>query len=144
VPLNHVTVFVADAERSLRFYRDGLGLAVKLDREFDGDWPTLFGVGSQRLRAIFLGDDERGHQIELVTFAEPLPGGPGAAAPATGCVVVAFHVDLAATLPALQDAGATDVRWTSLRNGTPIATVRDPDGVLLELIDAGGPPGAAS
>lgn len=54
--LHHVTLFVRDAERSLRFYRDALGFQVFLDREFDGEWPTLFGVKSTRLRAVICGD----------------------------------------------------------------------------------------
>ena len=76
VQLHHVTLFVRDADRSIRFYRDGLGFTILIDREFDGDWPTLFGVESKRLRAVILGDPERPHQVELVTFAEPVPDGP--------------------------------------------------------------------
>jgi|SRR5262245_775378 len=146
VQVHHVTLFVRDTDRSLRFYRDALGLAILVDREFDGDWPTLLGVASKRLRAVILGDPKHPHvgQVELITFAEPVPDGPPPLAPATGTVVLAFLVDLDAVLPALLDAGATDLRRTTLANGHAAATVRDPDAVLVELLDVRGRTGTGS
>jgi catechol 2,3-dioxygenase-like lactoylglutathione lyase family enzyme len=137
VQLHHVTLFVANADRSLRFYCDGLGLRTLVDREFDGDWPTLFGVTSSRLRAMILGNADHPElgQVELVTFAEPVPAGPPPAPPATGSVMLSFHVDLDVTLKALQAVGGTDVRRSVLRNGYAVGSVRDPDGILVELID---------
>jgi len=143
VQLHHVTLFVRDAERSTRFYRDGLGFAVLVDREFDGDWPTLLGVASsaKRLRAVILGDPKQPHagQLELITFAEPVPDGPPPCAPATGTAVLAFRVDLDAVLPALLELGASDVRRTTLSSGHAAATVRDPDGIIVELLDTRRP-----
>ena len=137
--LHHVVLFVHDAERSLRFYRDGVGCAVLVDREFDGDWPTLLGVASTRLRAIILGspDDPHVGQVELVTLAEPVPEGPPPAAPATGTVMLSFLVALEPVLARLVALGATDVRRTTLANGHAVATVRDPDGIMVELMDRG-------
>lgn len=139
--LHHVSLFVRDAERSLRFYRDGLGFRVFLDREFDGDWPTLFGVKSTRLRAVICGDPDHPEAggVELVTFAEPLPAGPPSAAPSTATAMLAFQVDLEAVLPALLANGATDLRRTTLSRGNAAATVRDPDGILVELLDTRQP-----
>jgi glyoxylase I family protein len=139
VQLHHVSLFVRDAERSIRFYRDGLGFVIRVDREFEGDWPGLFGVASGCLRAVILGDADRPHQVELVTFAEPIPDGPRPGEPATGTALLSFNVDLEALLPRLLAAGATDLRRTKLSNGTAAATVRDPDGILVQLIDAGRP-----
>jgi catechol 2,3-dioxygenase-like lactoylglutathione lyase family enzyme len=138
VQLHHATLFVRDAERSLRFYRDALGFALLVDREYAGDWPTLLGVESKRLRAVILGDPKqpRVGQVELVTFAEPVPDGPPPSAPATGSVLISVVVDLEAVLPALLAAGATDLRRTTLENGFAAASVRDPDGILVELLDA--------
>jgi glyoxylase I family protein len=133
--LHHVTLFVRDAGRSIRFYRDGLGFEIRVDREFDGDWPALFGVASKRLRAVILGNPDRAHQVELVTFAEPVPDGPPPSQPATGTVMLSFNVDLEAVLPALLEAGAMHVRRTTLGSGHAAATVRDPDGILVQLID---------
>jgi len=144
VQLHHVTLFVRDADRSARFYRDGFGLKALVDREFDGDWPALFGVASKRLRAVILGDPDRPHQVELVAFAEPVPDGPPPCPPATATVILAFVVDLEAVLPTLLELGATDVRRIRLSNGNTAATVRDPDGILVELLDAGHRTGTPS
>src|ERR1700757_1732369 len=54
--IHHAVVVVRDLDTSLRFYRDGLGLDVLLDREVEGDWPGLFDGPSRILRAVFLGD----------------------------------------------------------------------------------------
>jgi catechol 2,3-dioxygenase-like lactoylglutathione lyase family enzyme len=137
--LDHVVVFVADADRSLAFYRDGLGLETIVDREFDGPWPEMFeGIKSPRLRAMILGDPthpDRG-QVELLTFADPTPIGPTAPPTATGLVMLSFMVDLGVILPRLVAAGGTDVRHATLHNGIDVVTLRDPDGVIVELLDA--------
>ena len=137
--IHHVVLFVREADRSLRFYCDGVGCSVLVDREFDGDWPTLLGVESNRLRAMILGDPEHPNvaQVELVTLAEPVPDGPAPAPPATGTVMLSFQVDLDAVLTRVLDLGATDLRRTTLRNGPAVATVRDPDGIMVELLDIG-------
>ena len=54
--IHHTVIACRNLEASLAFYRDGLGLEVLADREVEGDWPTLFGAPSRRLRAVFLGD----------------------------------------------------------------------------------------
>jgi catechol 2,3-dioxygenase-like lactoylglutathione lyase family enzyme len=138
VELYLVSLFVRDAERSLRFYRDGLGFEVLSDGEFVGQWPAMFGVESTRLRAIFLGDPAEPNRacVELVTFADPLPSGPPPSPPATGTLMVAFRVDLERVLPALVELGATDVRQGAMSTGVVAATVRDPDGILVELLPA--------
>jgi catechol 2,3-dioxygenase-like lactoylglutathione lyase family enzyme len=144
--LHHVTLFVRDIERSLPFYRDGLGMQTQVDREFDGDWPTLFGVTSTRLRAVILADPEYPEigQVELLTFSEPVAAGPTAAPVATATVLLSFQVDLAAVLPALEAAGGSDVRRATLRNGHEVVTLRDPDGILVELLDVAPAAQAAS
>lgn len=135
--LHHVTLFVADMDRSLAFYRDGLGLGTLVDREFDGDWPELFGVTSTTLRAVILADADHPDigQVELLTMTEPVPEGPGTVPVVTGTVLLSFQVDLDRVLPALMTAGGTDVRRATLRNGHAVVTLRDPDGVLVELLD---------
>lgn len=77
--------------------------------------------------------------VELVTFAEPLPDGPPAGAPSTATVILAFQVDLEAVLPALLANGATDLRRATLSRGNAVATVRDPDGILVEFLDTRDP-----
>lgn len=135
--LHHATLFVRDADISTAFYCDGLGLAVLVDREFDGDWPALLGVTGDRLRAIILGDPDNPQvgQVELVTFTEPVPDGPPVTPPATATVLLSFQVALDDVLPRLEKLGATDLRTTTLSNGYRAASVRDPDGILVELIN---------
>ena len=69
-PLHHAAINARDVDASLRFYRDGLGLEVMMDHEFDGDWVTLFGARSTRLRSVFLGDPTKPDAgvVELVAF----------------------------------------------------------------------------
>jgi hypothetical protein len=50
--------------------------------------------------------------------------------------MVAFRVDLERVLPALVELGATDVRKGAMSTGVVAATVRDPDGILVELLPA--------
>ena len=135
--LHHATLFVADPDRSLRFYRDGLGFDLFADVTVEGDWPTLFGVESTTLRVLVLGqpDTPDSGRLELAAPVPPLPAALPHVGAGAGTTMLAFYVDLGATLALLSEYGASDVRESKLRNGTPIATVRDPDGVLVELIE---------
>ena len=142
--LHHAAVCADDVERSLRFYRDGLGLDVLMDQEFDGDWPQLFGASGTRLRSVFLGDPGSADAgvVELVSFPSGhAPGVPSVDAPAQGFFLLSFFVDLAATLARLEEHGfAGVVRRIEVpgpAGPVAMATVRDPDGTLVELIDAG-------
>jgi catechol 2,3-dioxygenase-like lactoylglutathione lyase family enzyme len=140
--LHHAAIVVRDVERSLRFWRDGLGLDVLADQEFDGDWPALFGVDSMSLRSIFLGDPQRADAgiVELVVFPadDPQHRPPEAG---SGFFLLSFFVDVDDVLDrldALGLGGALTRIAVPLPNGAqvPMATVRDPDGVLVELIGA--------
>jgi len=77
--IHHSVVVVRDLEASLRFYRDGLGLDLLLDRHVEGDWPDLFDAPSRRVRAVFLGDagvpDEQAGVLELNVFDGDVPEG---------------------------------------------------------------------
>jgi catechol 2,3-dioxygenase-like lactoylglutathione lyase family enzyme len=134
---------VRDVESSLRFYRDGVGLEVLMDHSFDGDWPTLFGASSRQLRSVFLGDPaaEAGI-VELVVFDGPTRGADGPDArsgpPASGFFLLSFFVDMDATLERLATLGLGGsprrIEQPGPGGTVAMATVRDPDGVLVELI----------
>ncbi len=144
MPLHHAAICVADLDASLRFYRDGLGLEVIMDESFSGDWPTLFGARGDRLHSVFLGDPSSpgAGVVELVTFdaglaerAEP------ATEPSAGFFLLSFFVtDLDAVLRGLAGLGLggtpTRIEVPGPKAPVPMATVRDPDGVLVELIGA--------
>jgi catechol 2,3-dioxygenase-like lactoylglutathione lyase family enzyme len=140
--IHHSVVVVRDLESGLRFYRDGIGLDVLQDREVEGDWPALFDGPSRRLRAVFLGDrqvpDVHAGVLELISFLEgdlvaARPPGP----PNAGLFQLSFFVDVEATLTKLADLGlgGTPRRVTQSAPNGPItiATVRDPDGVVILL-----------
>jgi catechol 2,3-dioxygenase-like lactoylglutathione lyase family enzyme len=142
--VHHSAVYTRDVDTSLRFYRDGLGLQVLMDHEFDGDWRTLFDAPGNRLRSVFLGDPDTPDAgiVELVAFAADVTGdagsGPSPAPPEPGFFLLSFFVDVPDTLARLDtlglDAGARRIRVPGPGGDVEMATVRDPDGVLVELV----------
>ena len=142
--VHHSAVYARDVDASLRFYRDGLGLQVLMDHEFDGDWPTLFDAPGDRLRSVFLGDPDSPDAgiVELVAFAgDPTGGDRGAPTPAPprpGFFLLSFFVDVDATLNRLASVGldgpARRIQIPAPGGEVEMATVRDPDGVLVELV----------
>jgi len=141
--VHHSAVCVADVEASLAFYRDGLGLEVFMDQHFEGDWPTLLEAPSPGLRSVMLGDPAEPDAgiVELVAFDGGVAPGSPPARPATGFFLLSLFVDVEATLARLAGLGHTDVRRITVPapdgSEVPMATLRDPDGVLVELIGAG-------
>ena len=128
----------------MRFYRDGLGLALLWEKEFEGDWPTLFGASEPKLHSAFLGDPgvPDAGIVELVEFvggmAEGEPQGPQ---PQLGFFLLSFYVDVDETLARLAALGLGGEPRRIAVEGmadqhVPMATVRDPDGVIIELIGA--------
>jgi len=140
---------VRDVDASLRFYRDGLGLEVLMDHAFDGDWPTLFDAPSSRLRSVFLGDPAGADAgiVELVVFDGSTGGEAGvtptARPPRSGFFLLSFFVDVDATLDRLAGLGLGGtprrVEHPGPAGTVSMATVRDPDGLLVELIQAPEP-----
>ena len=117
-PVHHTAIVTSDVERSLRFWRDGMGLVQMLDHTFTGDWPTLFDAPTDVLRSVFLGDPER-----------------------PGMFLLSLERDVEATLAALAALGFTEgVRRIAMPapKGTTVAmaVITAPDGVCVELIGA--------
>ncbi|WP_161600606.1 VOC family protein [Mycolicibacterium hodleri] len=142
--VHHSAIVTTDVEASLRFWRDGLGLVQALDHTFTGDWPTLFGVDTDVLRSVFLGDPAHPDSgiVELVQFegVDGAPAGSGAA-PRPGFFLLSLERDVEATLATLAELGFTDgVRRISMpgpRGATvAMAVITAPDGVRVELIGA--------
>jgi glyoxylase I family protein len=143
--VHHSAIHARDVDTSLRFYRDGLGLRVLMDHEFDGDWRTLFGAPADRLRSVFLGDPAAPHAgiVELVTFDRAGAADAHASAPEArraGFFLLSFFVDVGDTLTRLTELGfdgpASRIRVPGPEGDVEMATVRDPDGVLVELVGA--------
>ena len=139
--IHHSVVVVGDLEASLRFYRDGLGLEVLQDRHVEGDWPGLFGAPARSVRAVFLGDpgvpDDHACVLELNVFDGDVPAGPPPSPPRMGFFLLSFFVDVEATLSRLSASGLGGpprrVTQPTPNGPVTIATVRDPDGLLVLL-----------
>lgn len=147
--VHHSAIVVRDVDASLRFWRDGLGFAVMMDMHFDGDWGTLFDGPENRLRSVFLGDPARADAgiVELVQFRAgdangEIPAGRGV--PAPGFFLLSCYVEIETVLERLAGLG---LGGPPRRIAVPapggaavrMATVVDPDGVLVELIGIPAP-----
>jgi catechol 2,3-dioxygenase-like lactoylglutathione lyase family enzyme len=146
--IDHVSVTCASIERSLAFYRDGLGLAVReRGAETDERIGAVVGLPGARLRFadLALGD---GGVVELLEYEAPAGRALRPQPNDAGAAHVALVVDdLDGALRRLRDHGFEsrsapvllddhDGRWRDVR----IAYVDDPDGFVVELIqrpDAG-------
>jgi catechol 2,3-dioxygenase-like lactoylglutathione lyase family enzyme len=139
--IDHVGVVVADLERSLRFYRDLLGIRVLQVVDDDSDQlREITGWSDQRvlIADLDLGD---GRLLELIERpqADPRPEGD------TGMHVAIVVDDIEAVWTRLTEAGVpTRSRPVTLHdagprwNGVAVAYVSDPDGVTVELVQAVG------
>jgi glyoxylase I family protein len=141
--VHHSAICTADVERSLRFWRDGLGFTELFDHTFTGDWPELFGANSDRLRSIFLGDPQTPDTgiVELVVFEGADDASPPPHQPRHGFFLVSLQRDVDETLSALGGLRFTDgVRRITVAapdgKTVPMAVITAPDGVLVELIGA--------
>jgi catechol 2,3-dioxygenase-like lactoylglutathione lyase family enzyme len=136
--VHHSAICVQDVEESLRFWRDGLGFAVLMDERFEGDWVTLFDAPSDQLRAVFLGhpDARDGGIVELVDLG-PVPGGVETDGPRPGLLLLSVVSDVDAALARLSALGLGGTPRRVEVSGIAMATVRDPDGVVVELVDRG-------
>lgn len=144
--LTHVGICVSDLERSLRFYRDLLGFAWEHELHVAGEpTDTLLRLKGVDLHAVYLARD--GVRIELLYFASP-PAPPRRERPMhePGLTHLSFRVaDLDATLAALRAAGERVLDETVLSFpdfGSAACFVVDPDGQLIELVQAPGDPAA--
>lgn len=138
--VHHSAIVVRDFEASLRFWRDGIGFAPMMDEQFEGDWVTLFGAPSTKLRSIFLGDPERADSgvVELVQFVPATDTGVAVSVTSSaGFFLLSCYVDVDAVLERLSGLGlGGEPRRISVGpdGAVQMATVIDPDGVLVELI----------
>jgi catechol 2,3-dioxygenase-like lactoylglutathione lyase family enzyme len=137
--VHHSAIVVRDVDSSLRFYRDGIGLDVLMDHVFEGDWPTLFDASSTSLRSIFLGDGRNPDAgvVELVVLDRPAPVESSPSAPRAGFFLLSFYVDVDEVLERLGALGFGPARRIEQPAPTApvvMATLRDPDGVRVELV----------
>jgi catechol 2,3-dioxygenase-like lactoylglutathione lyase family enzyme len=142
VILHHAGICVAHIDTALRFYRDGVGLSVVVDKVLEADLESLLGVHTRSVRTVFLGapDHPDGGIVELLdlglkNIADALPQ---TGLPNRGVFLLSFQVDVPGVLARLDDLGLGGVPKTMpTPRGGLAATVVDPDGVMVELLPAG-------
>jgi glyoxylase I family protein len=145
--LTHIGICVSDTECSLRFYRDVLGFRYVSELQVAGEpAETLLQLHDVELRATYLERD--GVRIELLHY--PSPGHRGSSEPRPmnqlGLTHLSFRVDdleslcreLRAAGVAIQDRTRIDVTAV----GVAAVFISDPDGTLIELVQAPGDPEA--
>ena len=137
--VHHSAIGTLDVEASLAFWRDGLGLRVLMDREFAGDWPTLFGAARAHYFACapsLLGDADAPEAgvVELVEMA-PLLSSSEPGDPAVGFFLLSLFADLDSVLPRLAALGVGGTPRQIVVGGVRLAVVHDPNGVRVELMD---------
>ena len=133
-------------DRALRFYRDLLGFRFEHELAVEGEpTDTLLRLRAVKLDAKYLVRD--GVRIELLAFASPpAPPARTRAMHEHGLTHLSFRVaDLDATLAALRAAGErvledTVIRFPEFQSAA--CFVSDPDGQLIELVQAPGDPSA--
>jgi glyoxylase I family protein len=136
--VSHIGLCVSDVERSVAFYRDALGFAPVHELRVEGEpSDSLLRLRDVKLHAVYLERD--GFRIELLHYASPRSP---AKAPAremndlgfTHLSVIVESIDEA--LSRLERAGAPPEPGTRIEIGGHVvaAMVRDPDGLLIELV----------
>src|SRR5258706_494945 len=128
--ISHVAVGVRDMDRALRFYRDALGLRVKLDTV--EELPAFDGSEARKRRAAYLGWSE-GLRESFVVLDQPLttsPHGEPAKLFQTGIHHFSFWVDDIAAIVARARAAGLDVLFEP-GVGDTVAYGEPPGGKVL-------------
>jgi catechol 2,3-dioxygenase-like lactoylglutathione lyase family enzyme len=139
--IHHVGITVGQLDRSLAFYRDLLGLSV-IGISDDEDVAAIVGLPGARARIADL-DAGDGQLIELLEYGSASASGraPGPDA-AGGCHLCLQVGDLRSALSRLAGAGFLPMGEPAELSGgvwqdCTAVYLRDPDGVIVELIEKG-------
>lgn len=140
--IHHTGFTVADLDRSLRFYRDLLGLETVAEQEKQGGYlAAIVGHPDAHVRMAHLRVPGDAHVVELFEYLAPEGGRAGALDPAdVGTSHLCFVVDdLQALYDRLRGAEVdsfvsppVDVD-TGINRGGCALYLRDPDGIPVEL-----------
>jgi catechol 2,3-dioxygenase-like lactoylglutathione lyase family enzyme len=139
---DHTSFTVADMQKSVKFWTEQLGFKAASVSPRQGQWQEeVTGVAGASLMVAHLYG--HGHHIEFIQY---LAGAVEGAAP-TPALIGAAHValetdDIAGTWDALIRAGATAQGKIALVTtgsvaGVKAGYIRDPNGILIELVELG-------
>jgi glyoxylase I family protein len=143
--IGHTGITVSDLDRSIRFYRDVLGLPVSEPVHCTGEmFEKITGVPGAEIDVSFV--RAPGHVIELLCYRKPEGQ---VRSTLRSCDPGFWHLalkvgDIERVVAAVARAGFQPLNAVQRVGEGPLAGlkvvyVRDPDGVVLELIDE--PPG---
>lgn len=133
---HHVGTSVRDLETVLPFYRDVLGFPV-LDRFSVSGEAFAEGVGVENASGAFVHLDANGTRLELVEYDPDGEGGGPKRLDRPGTTHVAFAVgDLERFSETLPDEVETISEPKTTASGTTILFCRDPEGNLVEVLEA--------
>lgn len=136
---NHIGVSVADIERSVRFYRDVLGMEQACEVfPFGGPlFEQIMALPQPKGRMCVMA--KNGLQIELFEFADPEPAPKDADYPVADHGLTHFGFDVDDIEAAFARLTAAGVRFHSpvlqFPGGMKAAYGRDPDGNVFELLE---------
>ena len=143
--MDHVGITTSDLDRSLHFYVDMLGLRLISRNVLSGDdLAALLGVESVTIDNADL-DSGDGRILELMQYLEPAGARVMHQSSDSPTTHIAFTVaDLAAVTERLNAAGVQVISTRPLKieggawDGVQCLYLRDPDGVILELVQRPG------
>jgi catechol 2,3-dioxygenase-like lactoylglutathione lyase family enzyme len=136
---SHLGLCVADLDRSLRFYCEGLGF--EASGSFDLDDTAMPGLerglelpSPVELTSTFI--ELRTMKIELLSYRNPQPhGAPSVDRAQLGYTHLSFYVDdVDAAAARLVECGGTRIESTRASIGIEIVFLADPDGARVELM----------
>ena len=129
--IDHIGIMTNDLKQSVEFYTDVLGFSISANIEMDD-------VG---FSAIFV--EKNGNKIELMGYRDEIPKrSEGIEIKLGGSSIpindhITFSVDeIEATVTDLKEKGVIFcLEPVQLEGGMKIASFKDPDGVLIELVE---------
>jgi catechol 2,3-dioxygenase-like lactoylglutathione lyase family enzyme len=146
--IHHTGYTVSDLDRSVRFYRDCLGLEVVAQQEKEGGYlAAIVGYPDAHVKMAHLRVPGADHLVELFEYLSPESQQQQIEPRIVGTAHLCFVVDdLPAVHARLEDAGVDTFVSPPVEVDTGINTggyglyLRDPDGILVELFQPPAPP----
>jgi len=139
IGFNHTSFTVADMDKSVKFWTEMLGFTAASVSPREGRWQEeVTGISGASLMVAHLRG--HGHHIEFIQYlAGAIPGtAPEPALPGAAHVCLETD-DIERTWDALVKAGATvqgriATVTTGANGGAKAGYIRDPNGILIELL----------
>lgn len=140
--IHHTSLVVSDLEKSLKFYRDMLGMTIAVDTEMSGEMlDREVALTGAQVRVVLLSHDGKPPYVELLQYYSPL--GKPYPHDARCCDVGFPHI--AVIVPDIQDVyrrlSQQGVKFTAppqyvdagAFRGSQTVYCYDPDGIVVEL-----------